>query len=442
VSPRLVQTYAYDGLDRLKGAHTYAAGAQTDSGQWAYDARGRQTSEAETHAAAGINRTQSFEYVGLSVSLGKETWTGSGATSKSYRYDAAGAKLSVSDSASAKDVLYGYNPRGDVSQLLDAQLGTAAATYGYQAYGQEEAAGSGSLSQGDTDLRSPLNSYRFNAMRYDAGAGAINMGARFYGPQYGSFLQQDYYRGALDDVQLASDPLTGTRYGFAGANPINFVETDGHVPVPSGRRLQAPNYWRYDKTLRYIYSEMRANARSWIVDVVGDYQNHGFFKRAAWQAALHNPTTAVTAHELKAAAWAALINKFRQGGDWDHKPKLRKMLKLDPPGTLRDDYYFPIRGVRGKEVYYDIWSNIHYGYVGKAAGISEFTLQSAAWLESRTDAGDKISTHLGAQLWEQHGLHLTPQDLARGVRGTIPVYERAQRSDRRLRVVIPAKNNR
>jgi len=32
----------------------------------------------------------------------------------------------------------------------------------------------------------------------------------------------------LNDLNLADDPLTQTHYGYAGANPINFVEVDGH----------------------------------------------------------------------------------------------------------------------------------------------------------------------------------------------------------------------
>jgi hypothetical protein len=59
------------------------------------------------------------------------------------------------------------------------------------------------------------------------------MGARFFSPDYGSYVQEDYLRDALGDVDLANDPLTGTRYGLAGGNPINFVETDGHSVCPS-----------------------------------------------------------------------------------------------------------------------------------------------------------------------------------------------------------------
>jgi transposase len=55
------------------------------------------------------------------------------------------------------------------------------------------------------------------------------MGARRFGPDFGSFLQQDQFSGALADLGLALDPLTQNRYALAGGNPISYVEWDGHV---------------------------------------------------------------------------------------------------------------------------------------------------------------------------------------------------------------------
>ena len=78
ISPRLDESFGYDDLDRLSGYHAYAASAQTDSGQWTYDGLDRVSSEQETHALGSVNRTTSFDYLGLSSDAAKETWTGSG----------------------------------------------------------------------------------------------------------------------------------------------------------------------------------------------------------------------------------------------------------------------------------------------------------------------------------------------------------------------------
>lgn len=54
------------------------------------------------------------------------------------------------------------------------------------------------------------------------------MGARRFSPRTGRFLAQDSYVGALADLGLGSDPLTGNRYSLAGGNPVSYVEVDGH----------------------------------------------------------------------------------------------------------------------------------------------------------------------------------------------------------------------
>jgi RHS repeat-associated protein len=74
----------------------------------------------------------------------------------------------------------------------------------------------------------PLNPYRYTGKRWDSGSGTLDMGARRFGPSTARFLQQDRYQGTLTDLGLALDPLTQNRYALSDANPINFVEVDGH----------------------------------------------------------------------------------------------------------------------------------------------------------------------------------------------------------------------
>ncbi len=74
------------------------------------------------------------------------------------------------------------------------------------------------------------------------------MGARQFGPGAARFLQPDRYNGAFANLRLGLDPLTQNRYALAGANPINFVEVDGHYPEPAddageGGSGEAPNPW-------------------------------------------------------------------------------------------------------------------------------------------------------------------------------------------------------
>ena len=59
------------------------------------------------------------------------------------------------------------------------------------------------------------------------------------------------------------------------------------------------------------------------------------------------------------------FNKVRAGSDWDHKVSLQEKY-----GT-KEDAYIPFRGDLTHEYFHDIWSNVHYGYVGRAAGLQE-----------------------------------------------------------------------
>jgi hypothetical protein len=72
----------------------------------------------------------------------------------------------------------------------------------------------------------------------------------------------------------------------------------------------------------------------------------------------------------KLEAMAIWTKQVGQDMEWDHKPKLRAMY---------DDV---VRHKQGRyEYYYDIWSNIHYGYVGIAGGLSESVLLDGAGVE-------------------------------------------------------------
>ena len=78
--------------------------------------------------------------------------------------------------------------------------------------------------------------------------------------------------------------------------------------------------------------------------------------------------------------------KVKDESDWDRKPQLAKLLNLE-----RDkDYYFPIHGDPQHEYYYDIWSNIHYGYVARAAGFSEFILKKGSQANDTGKAFEKF----------------------------------------------------
>jgi RHS repeat-associated protein len=218
--------YSYDGLDRLTG---YQDSANSINTSYEYDALDRQARQ-EKHGSAG-GPTTNFSYLGLSDKVTKEEQLDTGGSvsrTKEYSYDAFGSANGMTDTPtgqSSKSYLYGKDPLGSVSQLID-ESGKAAAAYGYKPYGDTDP----SLSAGDTNSKNPINPIRFTEKRYDSGSGTIDTGSRRFGPS-NQFLQEDRYSGALSDLGLSTDPLTANRYSLAGGNPANFVEVDGHFSI-------------------------------------------------------------------------------------------------------------------------------------------------------------------------------------------------------------------
>ncbi len=135
---------------------------------------------------------------------------------------------------------------------------------------------------------------------------------------------------------------------------------------------------------------------------------------------------ALSKYRDTATSWVIWASKVGPRMDWDHKPKLRKL-------------FVGLHHKQGAyEYFYDIWSNIHYGYVGIIGGLSESELLDGAgaaqflsdaatktgemskpeaervhpgphttaspWTEPRSwdDVADRVSIEIGIKLAKQH----------------------------------------
>lgn len=178
--------------------------------------------------------------------------------------------------------------------------------------------------------------------------------------------------------------------------------------------VKEADYSRFDKVLEYIYQEMITNMRSQVVKDI--------------KAALDKSNT-LYAYFL----WWKMVN---DNSTWDHKPKLEKKFKLKES----DDYYLPIRGDTEHEYFYDIWSNIHYGFVGSAAGFDADTLhkyaESGGAGAGKSDEGDKLSVQIGIDLWNKHQLELTQSDTINEILSHVQDYLDIQQKDPNVRVII------
>ncbi|MDF8265736.1 DNRLRE domain-containing protein [Luteipulveratus flavus] len=248
VGAQVVERYGYDGWDRLTRHQRWdSAGTALSSKSSTFDPFDRVVSQTNKPGSDWTVATR-FSYLGLGSQVAVEEQAdraGVFKTSKRYAYDPAGKPLSLVDSpitgTTATTSYYGYNPHGDVETLTAAddpattttnEAGPTAGTYRYTAYGAPDKVGTTGVDAitgdptKDADMVNPI---RYSGKRFDALTGSYDMGFRTYSTGLNRFLSRDMFNGALDDMNLGSDPWNTNRYAFTGGNPLNRIEVDGHI---------------------------------------------------------------------------------------------------------------------------------------------------------------------------------------------------------------------
>ena len=227
IDPSLLTYNVYDSKGRLINARAYASGTLTSSAVYTLDALDRILSESTT--ANGVTTHTDTTYIGLSPAVAQDqVYNGTGVLSETmkYVYDAVGERATLTDipvGGTTARYSYVYDPHGSVEALVD-QNRTVKASYGYSAYGSPIT----QLTNTAAGFNSNANLYRYDGDRYDLTTKTVDMGARVYAPKIERFIQRDAYFTALDDMHLSTNPIDGNRYALTGANPVNFVDRDGH----------------------------------------------------------------------------------------------------------------------------------------------------------------------------------------------------------------------
>jgi hypothetical protein len=119
-----------------------------------------------------------------------------------------------------------------------------------------------------------------------------------------------------------------------------------------------------------------------------------------------------------AGALAAWRNLVCSGCIWDHKPIIQSYW------NDHDPHYADVPSTNSK-VYYDIWSNIHYGFVGRQAGFDRWTLIEGSHLAEAggANAGDDVSITIGMDLFETYGVGgLTVDRLDNAIRSRLSTW--------------------
>lgn len=165
----------------------------------------------------------------------------------------------------------------------------------------------------------------------------------------------------------------------------------GVGPKPGGHGLAVDK--EFSTILAYMFGEMDTNA-----DTAGGMGS---------QCSGGDVYTTVACKGGVLAWFGAMV---LPGSVWDHKGPIGDYIGLDEDND--DTRYVNVPGTNYR-MRFDIWSNIHYGYVGSAAGIGGDTLiaGSHAAVAGRTDAADDFAVQMGIDLWNEYGEDMTEEDL-------------------------------
>jgi RHS repeat-associated protein len=220
-----VTNYCFDEFDRLLRQRSPSA---TEEQRFFYDGFDRRD-ERQDHVG-GTTASSGYSYIGATSTISRQTVTaGSASTNVAYDHDSDNMPLAVSLQAGTSTQLtrtYATDANGNPTGL-ESSTGAVAPSdrYVYDPYGDLDADANAGMSADAT-----TNPLRFNGFDYDSAVKTYDMRARDYRPSTGRFMQSDRYESAGSDLSLVADPLTQNRYDFGGADPVNNVEFDGHIP--------------------------------------------------------------------------------------------------------------------------------------------------------------------------------------------------------------------
>ncbi|WP_277593787.1 polymorphic toxin type 44 domain-containing protein [Pseudomonas chlororaphis] len=193
--------------------------------------------------------------------------------------------------------------------------------------------------------------------------------------------------GSVDDEKMATllaDPRLTEK--ATAANALVDPNTASKAPEEQPEEKVCTDPDRMEELASYIAGEMNANINSASVRQMKDlnsfsptaetkkYKELPFYLRIG-----QSPDFYSLALGKRAKALAIWTERVGQNRPWDHKPIIRR--SIGGIWHKQGDY----------DYFYDIWSNIHYGYVGMAGGLSESVLLDGAGIEQiGSDAARKV----------------------------------------------------
>lgn len=209
--------------------------------------------------------------------------------------------------------------------------------------------------------------------------------------------------------------------GAAATTPSPAMTPPVTATEPSSNLNIRPHCQHTDGAINvaeYILNEIKTNVRGRTANIIRGYIDDETIKNALkeWN---NLPWYAKLAPRPQPHLPEAIIvwyQKVKTGAEWDHKPKIRNKFgsvavarPLPPPSRTPSKSYY--HKYKQYDYFYDVWSNIHYGYVGLSVGFSEkLLLSGSTWEQNMTPGAvgddtldDITSMKIGFSLYHKFG---------------------------------------
>ncbi|MFC6341935.1 GDSL-type esterase/lipase family protein [Nocardioides hankookensis] len=242
-------------------------------------------------------------------------------------------------------------------------------------------------------------------------------------------LSIDYPQTQIGRITWQADPkVTSYQISVANGDPIT-VGADVRTFTCDAFRSSTPalvRVWAYNGTLRSQDATISCGTYEyhfldrWMAGEINDNAESNIVTALqASNSSLCQPVTTCKANAY--ALWAAKVGPHME---WDHKDYISAHFG----GTWQP---IPSKepGLANSRLFYDVWSNIHYGQIGRCAGFSEWELVEGQAHVGTWDAGDALSIQLGFQLYNQYGCHVTPAQLNNEISYAMPRYRELGKID-------------
>jgi RHS repeat-associated protein len=310
-------------------------------------------------------------------------------------------------SAGSKRIAMRVN--GTLTWLLGDHLGstsvTAQADGTFQSEMRYTAFGETRSSSGPTPT-----DYQYTGQRHEAEFGLYFYKARWYDPASAHFTQADTL------IPEPGNPMALDRYAYVMNNPLKYTDPTGHSPkqIPPCPTCDLTS-WIYVlikinkimnsppiKKGRVLGPKSPGDVTSWTASLLNTNASSQFTEKMKENNNTFDPRGKAQALET----WVSLV---RGGAIWDFKQDIKQSEAIIP-GTENIK-------LGEHEFNYQALSNIHYGYIGAAAGFSSNLLQAGAgFFQDENTLGPWITFSDGPRIvfrddpfdnyWVRFGLYL------------------------------------